>query len=98
MDDVKVQDFILAVSEVSTNSLRYGGGRGVARVWTNGATSVFEIRDEGVIDRALAGRIRPTPGQPSGYGLWLANQVCDLVQIRTFDSGSVVRLHMSRAA
>jgi anti-sigma regulatory factor (Ser/Thr protein kinase) len=98
MDDLRTRDFILAVSEVATNSLRYGGGRGDARVWTNGETFVFEIRDHGVIDRALAGRIRPTPGQPSGYGLWLANQVCDLVQIRTFGSGSVVRLHMSRAA
>jgi len=98
MNGMRVRDFILAVSEVATNSLRYGGGRGAARTWTNDGTFVFEIRDHGHIDRALAGRIRPTPGQLGGYGLWLANQVCDLVQIRTFESSSVVRLHMARSA
>jgi len=92
----RVDDLVLAVSEVATNSLRYGGGLGHARVWTFGDTFCFEIRDEGHIPSALAGRIRPTPGQPQGYGLWLANQVCDLVQIRTMESGSVVRLHMTR--
>ena len=32
--------------------------------------------------------------QESGFGLWLANQLCDLVQIRSFADGSVVRLHL----
>ena len=30
-----------------------------------------------------------------GRGLWIANQVCDLVQIRTYPTGSVVRLFVS---
>ncbi|MEA2685742.1 MAG: hypothetical protein QOE93_937 [Actinomycetota bacterium] len=30
-----------------------------------------------------------------GRGLWMANQLCDLVQLRTFASGTVVRLHMT---
>ena len=32
----------------------------------------------------------------SPRGLWLANQLCDLVQIRTLPAGTVVRLHMNR--
>ena len=36
-------------------------------------------------------------GQPGGYGLWLANQLCDLVQIRSLPAGTAVRLHMRRA-
>ena len=32
---------------------------------------------------------------PSGFGLWLVNQLCDLVQLRTFPWGSVVRLGMA---
>jgi hypothetical protein len=32
-----------------------------------------------------------------GYGLWLANQLCDLVQVRSFPTGSAVRLHMRLA-
>jgi anti-sigma regulatory factor (Ser/Thr protein kinase) len=92
----RVHDLMLAVSEVATNSLRYGGGKARARVWSTGDDFCVEIRDTGYIDAPLVGRIRPIPGQPRGYGLWLANQVCDLVQIRTFESGSVVRLHMTR--
>jgi hypothetical protein len=29
--------------------------------------------------------------------LWLANQLCELVQIRTFEDGSAVRVHMKLA-
>ena len=32
-----------------------------------------------------------------GRGLWLANQVCDLVQVRSFDGVSTVRIHKRRA-
>jgi anti-sigma regulatory factor (Ser/Thr protein kinase) len=28
-----------------------------------------------------------------GRGLWIANQLCDLVQIRSSAAGSVVRMH-----
>ena len=49
--------------------------------------------DAGRIADPLAGRQRPTSGQSGGHGLWLCNQICDLVQLRTFATGSVVRLH-----
>jgi hypothetical protein len=29
-----------------------------------------------------------------GWGLWMVNQVCDLVEIRSGDWGTDVRLHM----
>jgi hypothetical protein len=48
----------------------------------------------GSSSRSPAGCV-PKPEQTSGFGLWLANQVCDLVQIRSFEDGSLVRLHMS---
>jgi hypothetical protein len=35
-------------------------------------------------------------GKEGNRGLWIANQVCELVQIRTFPTGSVVRLHIRR--
>jgi hypothetical protein len=34
------------------------------------------------------------PEQLHGRGLWVVNQVCDLVQIRSSNAGNVVRLHM----
>jgi hypothetical protein len=82
---------------VATNSLRHGGGRGVLRLWCAANAVVCEVSDAGRIDAPLVGRHRPAPTQTSGFGVWLANQVCDLVQVRSFPEGSVVRLHMSLA-
>ncbi len=42
------------------------------------------------------GRRRPA-NATSPAGLWLANQLCDLVQIRTHPTGTAVRLVMRRA-
>ena len=89
----RAEDLVLAVNEVATNSIRHGGGRGVLRIWTGDGALVCDIADAGRIADPLAGRRRPAGGEPGGHGLWLCNQICDLVQLRTFASGSVVRLH-----
>jgi anti-sigma regulatory factor (Ser/Thr protein kinase) len=90
----KAADLVLALNEVATNSLRHGGGEGELRMWKENGSVIGEIRDAGRIDRPHIGRERPVPGQAGGLGVWLANQLCDLVQIRTFHDGSVVRIHM----
>ena len=87
-------DFLLAVNEIAGNSVRHGGGRGVLTVWQDNGTLLCDVEDSGEITAPLAGRERPEEGQSHGYGLWLANQLCDLVQVRTFPTGNVVRLHM----
>jgi anti-sigma regulatory factor (Ser/Thr protein kinase) len=81
---------------VATNSLRHGGGSGVLRIWEKGSSLVCEVSDAGRIEDPLVGRGKPSGDLGSGFGLWLANQLCDLVQIRTFSTGSVVRLHVAR--
>ena len=91
------EDLVLAVSEVATNTVLHGGGGGILRIWEDDGSIVCEVADRGCMDSPLAGRERPASGSAGGYGLWLANQVCDLVQIRSFSNGSVVRLH-KRAA
>jgi len=97
LDSRRTEDVLLAVNEVATNSLRHAGGAGVLRAWEEPHALVCEVRDDGSFDMPLAGRVRPVPGQLGGYGLWLANQLCDLVQIRSLPAGTVVRLHMRRA-
>jgi len=94
LDPTRTEDFVLAANEIATNSVRYGGGRGVVRIWDEDDALVCEIRDAGLIDLPLAGRERPVPGQTSGFGLWLANKLCDLVQVRSDPAGTVVRLLM----
>ena len=90
----RTADLLLAVHEVATNSVRHGGGRGRLLLWQEPGMVLCEVRDEGRITAPLAGRERPRLGQVGGYGLWLANQVCDLVQVRAYAAGGVVRLHM----
>jgi anti-sigma regulatory factor (Ser/Thr protein kinase) len=87
-------DFVLAVHEVVSNSLRHGGGKGILRLWHDRDAVVCEVSDGGRIDDPLVGRERPAFARAGGRGLWLANQLCDLVQVRSFATGSVVRLHM----
>jgi anti-sigma regulatory factor (Ser/Thr protein kinase) len=88
------QELVLAVSELASNSVLYGGGTGRLRVWQESGTLLCEVFDAGRIEAPLAGRIKPRPEQLSGRGLWLVNQLCDLVQIRSDHVGTAVRLHM----
>ena len=53
-----------------------------------------EVRDEGRVSDPLVGRVRPTIDRRDGRGLWLVHQLCDLVQIRSGDDGTVVRAHV----
>jgi anti-sigma regulatory factor (Ser/Thr protein kinase) len=94
--DAQTTDLVFVANEIASNSVVHAGGQGVFNVWREGDTVVCETKDTGRILHVLVGRERPTAGQVGGLGLWLANQLCDLVQIRTFDDGSVVRVHMSR--
>ncbi|HEX2064840.1 MAG TPA: sensor histidine kinase [Acidimicrobiales bacterium] len=86
--------FVLAVNEVAANSVRHGGGGGILRIWDQGDSLTCEIRDSGHIGEPLAGRRPPGLEDENGRGLWLANQVCDLVQVHSSVAGTVVRLHM----
>ena len=68
------------------------GGR--SGVWSERDALIFEVSDRGRISDPLAGRARPEPTQLSGRGLWIVNQLCDLVQIRSGAGGSVVRIRL----
>jgi len=92
---IRIHDLVLAVHELAINSLRHGGGDGIVRLWRDGASVVCEVRDSGVIREPLIGRHRPALEQESGRGLWLVNQLCDLVQVRSSAAGSVIRLRMN---
>jgi len=92
----RADDLVLAVNELATNSVTHGGGQGVVRVWSEPAAMICEVSDGGGVIEPLAGRERPAGASIGGHGLWLCNQVCDLVQIRAYPEGGVIRLHMYR--
>lgn len=90
------EDLVLAVNELTTNSVRHGGGGGTLRAWEERDAFVCEVRDNGRIADPLAGRARPNGSTPGGFGLWIVHQLCDLVEVRTRDDGTVVRVRVAR--
>jgi anti-sigma regulatory factor (Ser/Thr protein kinase) len=90
----RLADLVLAVDELATNSLRYARGAGALRTWRENGSLLVEVADEGHIADPLAGRELPGPDEIGGRGLYLVNQLCDLVQLRSSPDGSVVRIHM----
>jgi anti-sigma regulatory factor (Ser/Thr protein kinase) len=90
----RASDLALAVTELATNSLRHGGGHGRLRLWAEGGALMCEVADTGHITDPLVGRRRPTSRQLHGRGLWLVQQLCDLVQLRTEPGGTVVRVQV----
>jgi anti-sigma regulatory factor (Ser/Thr protein kinase) len=95
MAEPKKDDVLFVVNEVATNSVRHAGGQGQLRAWRDRDELVFEIRDDGRIREPLVGRTRPALGQIDGMGLWLVNQLCELVQVRSSAAGTVVRMHIA---
>jgi anti-sigma regulatory factor (Ser/Thr protein kinase) len=93
----RTHELVLAVNELTSNSVSYGGGGGTLRLWRDGNTLICDVSDDGQVQDPLAGRVRPGPHDTSGRGLWLANQLCDLVQIRSGAAGTVVRVHKRRS-
>jgi anti-sigma regulatory factor (Ser/Thr protein kinase) len=89
-------DLVLAVNEIAANTISHTTGDGVLHVWHTPEEIVCQVRDQGEITDPLAGRVRHGPDD-RGHGLWLVNQVCDLVELRTGAAGTTVRMHMRRA-
>ena len=89
-------DLVLAVNEIAANTISHTTGSGVLQIWHTPEEIVCQLHDQGEITDPLAGRVRHGPDD-RGHGLWLVNQVCDLVELRTGPAGTTVRMHMRRA-
>ena len=83
LEEEPIQDLLVAINELTTNSVRHGGGGGVLHVWVEDDAIMCQVRDRGRIARpparpraACAGarrrrRARPLARQPdlrSGAG------------------------------
>jgi anti-sigma regulatory factor (Ser/Thr protein kinase) len=97
LDDVRLGDLLIAVNEAATNALVHGCAPVALRVWRDDVELVCEIADGGCITDPLAGRRRPDCRRLHGRGLWMINQLCDLVELRSAPTGTTLRLHMGLA-
>jgi anti-sigma regulatory factor (Ser/Thr protein kinase) len=89
---LRAADLVSAASELAANSVVHGGGTGTMSIWREGNYLLIDFEDRGTIEEPLAGRLHPAKDQGGGRGLWLANQLCDLVQIRSGARGTTVRV------
>lgn len=92
----RTDDLTLAIVAVTDGMGRNGVPQAV-RVWRESGSVLAELRDLRSADDPLAGREWPPPAERAARGLWLANQLCDLVQVRPAGAGAVVRLHVAGA-
>jgi anti-sigma regulatory factor (Ser/Thr protein kinase) len=90
-----VEDYLLAVDEMTSNAVRHGKPPVSLRLWVGQDRIVCSIDDQGAgFDDPFAG-YGPAHGEDlsrGGMGLWLARQLCDHVDIFTGDEGARVRL------
>jgi len=94
----RVASFLIAANEAAANTLVHAGGNGSARLWHDEHEVVCEVSDAGVIEDPLVGRRTPPADRSGGRGVWLMNQLSDLVELRSGARGTVVRIHMRRDA
>lgn len=92
----RITNLVIAVGEITANTLRHTSAGGTFWIWHTSDEIICQVNDQGWISDPLAGRQRRSP-EDSGHGLWVVNQVCDLVEIRTSrTAGTSIRLHMRR--
>jgi anti-sigma regulatory factor (Ser/Thr protein kinase) len=89
----RVEELVLAASEVAANTVEYTPNPGRVTVWTEPGIVVCQFQDTGHLTDPLAGRITPPRIDHRGYGLVLTNELCDLVRIHSTPSGTTIRLH-----
>jgi anti-sigma regulatory factor (Ser/Thr protein kinase) len=94
LDVDRTDDMVTAVNELMSNSIEHGGGSGMLRSWVAGESLVFEVEDGGHVNDPLAGRVRPDSFGERGRGLWMVNQLVDLVQLRSAPDATTIRVHV----
>jgi len=93
----RVSDLVVAASELASNSVLYGGGRGLVTVWGEDGAVLVEVADAGTITDPGVGKRRPDTRAVHGRGLYIANQLCDEVSIESSSTGTRIRLRVEGA-
>ena len=93
-----IERLLIVASELSTNAVRHGGGRGRLRLWRSDGQVHCEVSDAGAgLADVTAGTERPNPTAPGGRGLWITRQLGDDFSIETGTKGTTVRVGIAVA-
>ena len=90
----KSADVAAAAQQLAESSVQRGAGHGTVRIWQQPNAIVCEVADVPCWPIRWPGAERLGPASP--MPLWFANQLCDLVQLRSAEFGTTVRVHTWR--
>lgn len=94
---MRIADVTVAVNELATNTIGHAAGPGTLASWLEDGQLVYQLSDGGHIADPLAGRLPPAAEALSGRGLFVVNNVCDLVRIHTEPGRTTIRIQMATA-
>jgi anti-sigma regulatory factor (Ser/Thr protein kinase) len=87
----RVDDLILAVMELATNSVEHGAGAGTVNLWATDGHLVCQVFDAGHVTDPLIGRRPAPPDQYRGRGVLMVNLLADLVRMHTSPRGTTIQ-------
>ncbi len=93
----QVQQLLAAVGEVARNAFVHGGAPVFVTAWGEPASFVCQIEDSGAGLGDLIAGYRPPLNGTDGWGLWLARQSVDSLEVGRGPYGSAVRLTVRRS-
>jgi anti-sigma regulatory factor (Ser/Thr protein kinase) len=81
---------------VATNALMHGRPPVTAQLWADDGELICQIADAGLWNAdPLAGWLPPISPRLGGWGLPIARQLCDAVEITPRETGTTVSLYVS---
>jgi anti-sigma regulatory factor (Ser/Thr protein kinase) len=93
IERARAGEMLIAASEVFSNADRHGCGLRAARAGVVEDRFVCELSDHGPgIDDPLTGYLPPRPGDTGGFGMWVARQTTERLDLETTPEGLTVRL------
>jgi len=92
LESDRVDDLVLAASELAANSVDHGGGQGSLRTWHHEGAVVVEVSDRGRIADPAVGSRAPSADSERGRGLWMARRLADRFLLHTGAHGTTARL------
>ena len=93
----QLQQLLAAVGEVARNAFVHGGVPVFVTAWGDDESFVCQIEDGGAGVTDVVAGYRPPPNGNDGWGLWLARQTTDSLEVGRGPYGSAVRLTIHRS-
>jgi hypothetical protein len=81
------------IRTITQASVTRPGHSEVLQLWQDGSALICQIHDAGHVQDPMIGRHPAGTDTPRGLALRTANDLCDLVQVRSGPGGTTVRVH-----